>query len=137
MALRKDNFSINTLIGNGSSVRGDLTVNGSVSIDGDLDGDLKSDGNVIVSSNARIRGNIEAASATIGGIVLGNITAEASVKLLTSSAVIGNIATRSIQMDDKVIFHGRCIALADAEQFRLRSEQFLQAEAIRDKARML
>ncbi|MGP1459429.1 MAG: bactofilin family protein [Treponema sp.] len=133
MALRADNFSINTLIGNGSFVRGNMTINGSVSIDGDLDGNLKTDAAAIISANARIRGNIEAASAIIGGIVLGDITARDSVKLLSSSAVIGNIITRKVQMEDKVVFHGHCISLSDEAQFERQSKNFLETKALRDK----
>ena len=40
MALRFDDISINTLIGNGSFVQGDLKVNGFIRIDGDIDGNL-------------------------------------------------------------------------------------------------
>ncbi|MFC2602435.1 MAG: polymer-forming cytoskeletal protein [Treponema sp.] len=134
MALRADNFSINTLIGNGSFVRGDLNVNGSVSIDGDLDGNLKTDASVIVSVNARIKGNIDAASAVIGGIVLGDITAPKSVKLLSSSAVIGNIITQRVQMEDKVIFHGHCISISDKEKCTEHANKFLEDKAILDKA---
>ncbi len=134
MALRADNFSINTLIGNGSLVRGDLNINGSVSIDGDLDGNLKTDAAVIVSVNARIKGNIDASSAIIGGIVLGDITAPESVKLLSSSAVIGNIITRKVQMEDKVIFHGHCISISDKEKCAEHANKFLEAKAILDKA---
>ena len=58
MALRIDDISINTIIGNGSSILGDIQVNGFVRIDGNIDGNLKTDGNVIVGDNAKIRGNI-------------------------------------------------------------------------------
>ena len=133
MALRADNFSINTLIGNGSFVRGDMTINGSVSIDGGLDGNLQTDAAAIVSANARIKGNIEAASAIIGGIVLGDITAHDSVKRLSSSVVIGNIITRTIQMEDNAVFHGHCIALSDEAQFERQSKNFLETQALRDK----
>ena len=73
MALRIDDISINTLIGNGSAISGDIKVNGFVRIDGDIDGNLETDGNVIVGENARIRGDVKAKSIIIGGIILGNV----------------------------------------------------------------
>ena len=66
--------------------------------------------------------------------MLGNISAREGVKLLSSSAVIGNIITRKVQMEDKVIFHGYCISLDDEQKFEEQSRKFLQAKAIRDKA---
>lgn len=134
MALRSDDISINTLIGDGSSLTGDLHVNGFIRIDGDIDGNLETDGNVIVGEKARIRGNVTAKSVIIGGVVLGNITAIESVKLLTTSAVIGDILSHHVQIEDKVIFNGHCISIADNEHFEKQSENYLQAKAIREKA---
>lgn len=134
MVFRADDISINTLVGNGSFIQGNLKVNGFIRIDGDIDGDIETDGAVIISERARLRGNLTAKSAIIGGIVLGNISAREGVKLLSSSAVIGNIITRKVQMEDKVIFHGYCISLDDEQKFEEQSRKFLQAKAIRDKA---
>ncbi len=134
MALRFDDISINTLIGNGSFVQGDLKVNGFIRIDGDIDGNLETDGNVIISEKARIHGNISAKSIIVGGIIIGDITAKEGIKLLSSSAVIGNIITHKIQMEDKVVFHGHCIALTNEENYNQAVDKFLQSKAIRDKA---
>ena len=91
MALRIDDISINTVIGKGSEIKGNIKVNGVVRIDGDIDGNLETDGNVIIGENARIRGNINAKSIIVGGIILGNIFANESVKVLANSIVIGDI----------------------------------------------
>ncbi|MGP1496703.1 MAG: bactofilin family protein [Treponema sp.] len=134
MALRFDDISINTLIGNGSFVRGDLKVNGFIRIDGDIAGNLETDGAVIISEKARILGNVTAKSIIVGGIIIGDITAKEGIKLLSSSAVIGNIMSRRVQMEDKVIFHGHCISIENEENYEKSSESFLQAKAIREKA---
>ena len=134
MALRFDDISINTLIGNGSFVRGDLKVNGFIRIDGDIAGNLETDGAVIISEKARILGNVTAKSIIVGGIIIGDITAKEGIKLLSSSAVIGNIISRRVQMEDKVIFHGHCISIENEENYEKSSESFLQAKAIREKA---
>ncbi len=134
MAFRSDDISINTLVGNGSFIQGNVHVNGFVRIDGDIDGDLDTDGAVIISEKAKIHGNLTAKSAIIGGIVLGDISAKEGVKLLSTSAVIGNIITKKVQMEDDVIFQGHCISIADEERYEEEVNKFLQAKAIRDKA---
>ena len=48
MALKLDDISINSIIGNGSFIKGNFVVNGFVRIDGDIDGNLETDGNVIL-----------------------------------------------------------------------------------------
>lgn len=134
MALHSDDISINTIIGNGSTVTGNMHVNGFIRIDGDIDGDLETDGNVIIGEKGRMRGNLTAKSAIIGGIVLGNISAKEGVKLMSSSAVIGDIITRRVQIEDKVIFHGHCISMNNEKKFTEDADKYFQAVAIRDKA---
>lgn len=134
MAFRSDDISINTLIGNGSFIKGNLRINGFIRIDGDIDGDINTDGAVIISERAKIRGNLTAKSAIVGGIILGDISVAEGVKLLSSSAVIGNIIAKKVQMEEDVIFQGHCISIADEERFEESKKYFLQQKAIRDKA---
>ncbi len=137
MAFRSDDISINTFVGNGSFIKGNMKVNGFIRVDGDIDGDLETDGAVIISERARIQGNLTAKSAIIGGIVLGNVSAPESVKLLSTSAVVGDIITHRIQMDDNVIFHGHCIAIRDEQRFDEETNRFLEKKAIQNKAVIL
>lgn len=137
MALRIDDISLNTIIGNGTSITGNLKVNGFVRIDGDIKGDLETDGNIIVGEKARIKGNITANSIIVGGIILGDIYAKESVKILTDAAVVGDIISRKVQIDDLAIFHGHCIALKDDKKYETATETFLQAKAIKKKAALV
>ena len=123
MALRSDDFSINTVIGEGSTVSGDLRINGSVRLDGDVRGDLDTDGNVQIGERARLCGNLTAKSAIVGGIVL-----------LSSAAVIGDIISQKVRIEEKVIFHGHCISIEDEAKYLAASERYLEAKAIRTKA---
>ncbi|MGN0729821.1 bactofilin family protein [Treponema sp.] len=118
MAVFNDNISINTILGAGSSVKGDVSINGFARIDGDIDGNIEASGNVIVGEQARIRGNIKAKSVTvIGGIVLGDIVSPDFVKLLSSSVIIGDIQTHRLIAEEDVIVHGHCVSLSESEEF--------------------
>lgn len=134
MALLFDDISISTIIGAGSSFKGDLRVTGAVMIDGDLDGDLQTTGNLIVGEAARIRGNVSAKAAVINGIVLGDISAPESIKLNTSSTVIGNIATHKLQIANGVVFHGHCIALSDDSLYQRETQRISQLREVRSKS---
>ena len=133
MNAHSDDISINTFIGSGSAISGDVRVNGFVRVDGDIDGNFETSGSVIIGEKARIRGNVSAKVAIIGGIVLGDVSATESVKLLTSSTVLGDVITRHIQIDDKVILHGHCIAVEDDASFEEKSEKYLDSKAVRSK----
>ena len=133
MAFTSDDISINTLIGPGSFVSGDIKINGFIRIDGDIKGKIESSSNIIIGERAKIQGNITASSIVVGGIVLGNITAPKGIKLLSTSVVIGDIITKSIQIEDDAIFNGHCISLSIEEEFKASSRQYLDQQAIRSK----
>lgn len=129
-----DDISINTMIGGGSAFYGDLRVFGGMMIDGDVDGNIEISGNIIVAERARVRGNITAKSAIISGIVIGDIRAPESIKLMSSSTVIGDVSTRKLHVADKVILHGHCISIADQERYEKEDTVQSQSKEIRNKA---
>ena len=134
MAVFNDDISINSIIGNGSSICGDIKINGFMRIDGDLEGNLETTGNVLVGENARIAGNITARSITVGGIIKGNVVAPEQVHLLSSSIVIGDIQTRRFQADENVIVHGHCISLYDETEYESASAEWENIKSISQKA---
>jgi cytoskeletal protein CcmA (bactofilin family) len=133
MAFHSDDISINTLIGPGSTISGNVHGSGFVRIDGDIDGNFETDGNVIIGEKARIKGNITAKSAVICGIVLGDVSAKESVQLLPTSTVIGDILTQHLQVADKVVLHGHCISVTDPDSFAEKAAQFTEKKVIRRK----
>ena len=133
MALKIDDISINTIIGKGSSITGNLRINGFVRLDGDINGNLETDGNIIIGDGARIKGDVKAKAVIVGGIVVGNILAQESVKLLSNSAVLGDVISRKVQVEDKATFHGHLISIKDEEQFQKTSDAYLQSKAIKGK----
>ncbi len=117
MAFLSDNASINTILGEGSSFRSGVKINGNVRIEGDIDGNVEATGNVFVGERAKIRGNISSDSIEIYGIVIGDVNAPTFVKLFSTSAVVGDIFTKKVQIADKAIFHGHCISWSDEALF--------------------
>ena len=133
MALKVDDISINTIIGKGSSITGNLRINGFVRLDGDINGNLETDGNIIIGDGARIKGDVKAKAVIVGGIVVGNILAQESIKLLSDSAVLGDVISRKVQIEDNATFHGHCISIKDEEQFQKTSDAYLESKAIKEK----
>lgn len=126
-----DNISINSILGSGSSVKGDVKINGFARIDGDIDGNLETTGNIIIGEKARIRGNVTGRSVTvIGGIVLGNIVAPEFVRLLSTSAIIGDIQTKKLYSEENVIIHGHCISRVGASDYEKASAEWENEKAI-------
>ena len=133
MALKVDDISINTVIGKGTFVHGNMHINGFVRLDGDVDGNLETDGNVIIGDNARVKGDVKAKSVIVGGIVVGSILAQDSIRVLSGSVVLGDVISRKVQIEDKTTFNGRCISIKDDELFEKESAKYLQSKAIKEK----
>lgn len=119
-----DNVSINTIVGPGSFIRGELKISGFIRIDGDLDGNLDASGRVIVGENARIRGNVHSLMITIGGVIQGDVIAPEGVIILPTGMVLGNIITKKLQVEDFVILTGKCFAVNDQDRFNMALSEY-------------
>lgn len=133
MALRIDDISINTILGKGTSLNGDIKVNGFVRVDGDIKGNLETDSNVIVGENSRVQGNVKSKSIIIGGIIIGNVFAADNVKILSGAVVIGDVISHKVQIEETAVIHGHCISLKNDENFNAVSNEYLQKKAIKDR----
>jgi cytoskeletal protein CcmA (bactofilin family) len=103
----KEEFSINTIIGPGTSINGDIESSGFTRVDGNIRGDLTVKGRVVVGEKARMRSNVSGTSVTVGGVVCGNVLASERLTILATGLVLGDIITRRIQADEGCLIHGR------------------------------
>lgn len=99
---------ISTLIGRGSELAGDFSVEGSARIDGKVSGNVTVAGTLIVGATGSISGNVSAKAVVIGGEVLGDVTAPDKAELTATAKVLGDIATGIIVIDENAIFQGKC-----------------------------
>ncbi len=130
-----DDISVNTIIGPGSFINGNIRVPGFLRIDGDIDGDIHTSGRIIVGENARVRGNIHASSISIGGMVQGDVIAPDGVVILSTGLVLGSVLTKKIRVDENVFFHGFCFAVNNQADFdkaerEYKNKQGLAASAL-------
>jgi cytoskeletal protein CcmA (bactofilin family) len=107
MASSKSDFSINTIIGPGTSVSGDVESGGFTRVDGNVQGNVKAKGRVVIGERARMKSNISGTSITVGGVVFGNVLASERLVVLATGLVMGDIITRRIQAEEGCLIHGR------------------------------
>lgn len=100
--------TINTMVGFGSTVRGDFQVKGFLRIDGDLIGKVKCTERVVLGSGARMKGNIVAEEIVVAGALMGDLVAHSKVKILSSAVVIGNITASRLIIEQDAIVDGVC-----------------------------
>lgn len=106
--LKSTDLTINSILGENTTLKGHFIIKGPLRIDGNFSGKIDSTGKVIIGKNGRAECMLIARVVIIGGTVKGDIYAEEKVLVLKSGEVIGNIYSASITMEDGVIFNGKC-----------------------------
>ena len=71
-------------------------------------GDITSHGSVKIGNDSVIRGNIYATSAVVAGAVKGDIDVKGPVILDASAIVMGNIKSKSVQINNGAVIEGLC-----------------------------
>ena len=106
-SVKNEDFSINTIVGPGTSVSGDIESGGFTRVDGNVLGDVKAKGRVVIGERARMKSNVSGTLVTVGGVVFGNVLASERLIILATGLVMGDIITRRIQADEGCLVHGR------------------------------
>ena len=106
------------------TVKGNVTVAGKLNITGNIEGDSKaeeifadgariigevvSNGSIKVGQSTVIKGNMSATSAVLAGAVKGDIDVRGPVVLDSTSIIMGNIKSKSIQINNGAAIEGLC-----------------------------
>jgi cytoskeletal protein CcmA (bactofilin family) len=97
---------VNSIIGAGSAVDGDIDVDGLLRIDGDVRGSIRATGKVVIGATGRIEASVRARSAIIGGVVKGDVYVSDRVRILSGGVVIGNVFAPRLEAEDGTVVHG-------------------------------
>ena len=126
-----ENFSINTIIGPNTSLKGDIETAGFTRIDGSIVGNVNASGRVVIGERARMKSNVSGTAITIGGVVYGNIIAGESLIILSTALVLGDIITRRIQADEGCFIHGKVMVCPDEEGWTHAVSEYHDARGIK------
>ncbi len=99
---------INALLGKGSEFEGKLTFEGTVRIDGGFKGEIFSKDILVIGEGAQVEAEVNVSRVIVYGNVKGNITAPEGVSMHPPAKVFGSIATRSLIIEEGVMFQGTC-----------------------------
>ncbi|WP_290792224.1 bactofilin family protein [Flavihumibacter sp. UBA7668] len=97
-----------SLIGNGTTLKGDISSNGDLRIDGKLIGNIHSTAKVVIGANGVVEGDINGVTADIMGKVTGTIKVKELLQLKASGTVNGNIHAGKLQIEPAATFNGAC-----------------------------
>jgi cytoskeletal protein CcmA (bactofilin family) len=98
-----------TTLSEGSSFQGTLRVQGSLTVHGNFEGSVSCTENLLVGKTARVKADIEAKSAVVGGKVEGSLKVRERVELQTGCTLLGDVHARSFVIQDDCHYQGRCV----------------------------
>jgi cytoskeletal protein CcmA (bactofilin family) len=102
---------IDSLIGAGTVVHGDVTFTGGLRIDGHVHGNVIAaegePGTLVVSAQARIEGEIRVSHVVINGSVTGPITVGEHLELQGKARITGDVSYRTLEMHVGAVIEGR------------------------------
>ena len=102
---------IDSLIGSGTVVHGDVVFTGGLRIDGQVQGNVIAatgePGTLVVSEQARIDGEIRVSHVVVNGTVNGPITVDDHLELQPKARVAGDVAYRTLEMHLGAVIQGR------------------------------
>jgi cytoskeletal protein CcmA (bactofilin family) len=104
-----------SLIGAGTTMKGDITSNGDLRIDGALEGNIHCSAKVVIGAGGVVHGDINGQQADIMGKVTGTIKVKDLLQLKGGSLLNGNIQAGKLQIEPAANFNGECHMIPTAE----------------------
>jgi Integral membrane protein CcmA involved in cell shape determination len=104
---------IDSLIGTGTTIHGDVNFTGGLRIDGHIKGNVRATGSkpgtLVISELAKVEGEIDVAHVVVNGTVAGPVRATEYVELLPKARVTGDVSYKSIEIHVGAIVMGQLV----------------------------
>lgn len=104
---------IDSLIGATTRIEGNVFFSGGLRVDGMVRGNVSAlpdqPGTLVVSEQARIDGEVQAAHVVVNGTINGPVNATESLELQPGSRVKGDVHYKSVEMHQGAVVEGRLV----------------------------
>lgn len=99
---KKHRAEVDTLIGQQTELRGDITFSGGLHIDGKVQGNVTAEGEghtvLVLSDKGTIEGEVRVPCLVINGLVVGDLYASESIELAPKARITGNVYYNRIEV---------------------------------------
>ncbi len=110
---------IDSLIGAGTMVEGNITFTGGLRVDGQVRGNVfaadDKPGTLVLSEQARIEGEVRVSHIVINGTIVGPVHAADYAELQAKANVTGDVYYRTLEMQHGAVVQGRFMYHADGK----------------------
>ena len=116
--------SIDSLIGVGTRIEGNIVFKGGLRIDGEVRGNISCEngqqGTLVISERASVEGEVTVGHVVINGTVIGPVCASESLELLASARVTGDVEYHQIEIQQSAVIQGRLVHQVSAKNVELK-----------------
>lgn len=111
---------IDTLIGAGTIINGDVHFCGGMRIDGQIDGDVIAEAGkpstLVLSEKGSVNGSVSVTHLVVNGAIHGEVTASDYLELHAKASVKGDVHYKILEVQVGAVLNGRLIHIDAAEQ---------------------
>lgn len=111
---------IDSLIGAGTKVNGDVHFSGGLRVDGEISGNVIADpaksSTLVLSEHARVDGEISVTHLVVNGVVTGPIYAAEYLELQSKAKVTGDVKYKTLEIQLGAIVEGKLVHLSDTSE---------------------
>lgn len=104
---------IDSLIGAGTCVEGQVRFSGGLRIDGEVKGSVEAvegaSSTLVVSDLARVEGSVRVAHLVLNGTIVGPVNVTDSIEMQPKARIVGDVTYVSIEMHQGAVIEGRLV----------------------------
>ena len=108
MKIKRNPASMDTIIGEHTTFKGNVESDSSIKVIGRVEGDIKVSGDVVILINAVVIGNIIAENLVVAGMITGNVHIKRNLRLESTAHLKGDMEVHSFVTDEGAVFEGNC-----------------------------
>jgi cytoskeletal protein CcmA (bactofilin family) len=96
------------VIGEGTTIKGDLISDGDLRIDGKVIGSIQTKARCVVGGSATVEGNVDARNCDVSGTVTGDVKVSEVLLIKSSGVINGDLRTSKLVVENGGEFNGSC-----------------------------
>lgn len=111
------------VIGEGTTIKGDLISTGDLRIDGAVIGSIQTKAKCVIGNSARVEGNVDARNCDISGKVDGDVKVSEILLIKSDGVINGDLRTSKLVVENGGEFNGSCTMGNSVSMSKTQSEE--------------
>lgn len=107
---------VETILGSGTVLNGNLQVKGALRVDGKAEGNIEAAGDVVIGEGSVVDSSVRGRNVKVAGLVRGNISATGVLEIASSGKVFGDVSVSKLSISDGAVFQGNCDMNAQSDR---------------------